>query len=163
TFTVTGGPLTLAGGLLSGNGTVAANVNNTASILAPGKVGAGVTLYSEPFNYTAASQLQGQGGWTEPGYNDPFGSDYQTPEIINQASSGIPAVIGSTAFLVAKVVFAPGPDLITLYVNPTPGSAEGSLVPVASLSVELFAFSQIAISTGAHAHWSFDEIRIGTT
>src|SRR5204863_4924037 len=81
----------------------------------------------------------------------------------NQASSSTPVVVGTTTFLVAKVQFVAGADTITLYVNPTPGSAEGSLVAAATLNAELFAFNQIAISTGAGAHWTLDEIRLGTS
>jgi hypothetical protein len=73
-----------------------------------------------------------------------------------------PVVVGQTTFLVAKVQFAPGHDTITLYVNPTPGASEGSLVPPPRSTRELFAFNQIAISTGANAHWTLDEIRIST-
>jgi hypothetical protein len=79
----------------------------------------------------------------------------------NQASSSVPAVVGQTAFLVAKVQFVTGNDTITLYVNPTPGAVEGALVPSATLSADLFSFNMIAISTGANCHWTLDEIRIG--
>ena len=264
TLTVTGAPLTQSGGTFTGSGTINANVTNSAAVATPTKYGTGIPAYYEAFNYSAGSQLQGQGGWTEPGYNDSFGKDFQTPELItsagmsypnlvtggravqtsgifsydnlnfgpsgfiggnsgtfwfgflirqdtvgnnpsqngpdygglvlgngpdannvligkpgggagvnnwsldnnvstNQASSSVPVVVGQTTFLVAKVQFAPGLDTITLYVNPTPGAPEGSLVAAATLNAELFAFNQIAISTGANAHWTLDEIRISTT
>jgi hypothetical protein len=89
-----------------------------------------------------------------------------------QASSSVASQLGVTAFLVARIVLnddgIPGTsgadlDTVTLYVNPAPGTAEGSLVPAATLSMELFDFNNLGLSTGSSAKWSFDEIRAGTS
>ena len=268
TFTLTGASLSNAsGGTLRGGGTFAADITHAGGTVIPERPGAGSTVYYEPFGYAAGSQLHGQGGWTEPGLNDPFSSDYQKPELIQasslsspnlvtsgrsvqtqglysfdmatmpsflggdgntywisflirrdqngtggaagpdygglvlgtgpgifigkpgggagvanwgleagnatvQSASTVPSTLGVTAFLVAKIEFhddgIPGTspadnDVVTLYVNPAPGTAEGSLVPAATLSMELFNFNNLGLSTGANAKWAFDEIRAGTT
>ncbi len=260
TLSVTGAPLTNgAQGVLKGGGAIAADISNTNGTVNPNKTGTGSLVYSEPFNYTAGSQLQNQGGWTEPGFSDPFSSDFNTPEIIQSASlsypnletsgrsvqtsgtysfdqylspasiggagntfwfsflirqdttggggmlgndygglvigqlnspastlfigkpgdnnlyslqvtdgsqlasSAVSETVGSTALLVAKVQFANGADTVTLYVNPTVGATEASLTPAATLSAELFNISLLAISTGANAHWTVDELRVATT
>ena len=262
TLTITGSPLTHSGGSLQGAGTIVANISQSGGNLDPNKPGTGIMVFHEPFNYTAGSQLNGQGGWNEPGLNDPFSADYQTPEIVQNggggsnslispnllatgrsvytsgffsydnvtmpsfigaagttqwvgfmirkdtngtgggtnpdyggivlgngpdaanvfigkpgtnpnwslevsngsqlAPSSTPMVLGTTAFLVAKIDFTAGVDTVRLYVNPTPGAAEGSLVQAAQLSVELFNLNLLAMSAGSGAHWSFDEIRIGS-
>ena len=77
-----------------------------------------------------------------------------------QVSSGTPAVVGQTAFLVVRADFLPGNDLFTLYTNPAPGGLEptGGIVKT---DLNLGVVSRLGIySTGAFA---VDEIRLGTT
>jgi hypothetical protein len=77
-----------------------------------------------------------------------------------QVSSGVPAVVGRTAFLVLKAEFLPGNDQFTLYVNPTPGHLEPTS-GVTKADLDLGAVSKVGIySSGAFA---VDEIRIGTS
>jgi hypothetical protein len=91
TLSIAGSALTNgAAGVLKGSGTIAADISNTSGTVNPNKTGSGSVVYTEPFNYTAGSQLQGQGGWTEPGFSDPFSNDYQTPELINSAGLSYP-------------------------------------------------------------------------
>lgn len=77
-----------------------------------------------------------------------------------QISSGVPTVVGRAVLLVLKAQFQAGPDVFTLYVNPTPGQPEpGS--SVVKTDLDLGTVARIGIySTGAFA---IDEIRIGTT
>lgn len=81
----------------------------------------------------------------------------------NQVNSGTPVVVGRTALLVVKLQFnsGPGPDVVTLYVNPTPGRPEPSSNAVKE-NLDLGTVSGIfIISLGASS--AIDEIRIGTT
>src|SRR5262245_17851183 len=81
----------------------------------------------------------------------------------NQVNSGVPVVIGHTALLVVKFNFN-GPadtDVITLYVDPTPGRPEPSS-PAVKQNLDLGTVTFLNfITAGATA--IFDEIRIGTT
>jgi hypothetical protein len=79
----------------------------------------------------------------------------------NQFVSGVPVVVGRTALLVVKLNFNAGQDVVTLYVDPTPGRTEpGSTAVKQNLDlgnvVALTFFSAGATSI-------IDEIRIGTT
>ena len=77
-----------------------------------------------------------------------------------QVSSGVPAVIGQTAFLVVRMDFNAGNDTFTLYMNPVPGQPEPS-GGVVKTDLDLAAVTVLGIySTGAFA---VDEIRIGAT
>jgi hypothetical protein len=77
-----------------------------------------------------------------------------------QVSSGVPTVVGQTAFLVVRADFLAGNDLFSLYVNPAPGAPEPANGVVKS-DLNLGTVSRIGIySTGA---FSIDEIRIGST
>jgi hypothetical protein len=77
-----------------------------------------------------------------------------------QLSSGVPVVIGQTAFFVVKADFLAGADHFTLYVNPTPGEGEPATGIVKS-DQDLGAITRVGIySTGA---FDVDEIRIGAT
>ncbi len=77
-----------------------------------------------------------------------------------QVSSGTPAVVGRTAFLVVKAEFLPGNDVFTLYTNPDPRDPEPA-DGVTKTDLNLGVVSRVGIyTTGALA---VDEIRIGTT
>lgn len=77
-----------------------------------------------------------------------------------QHPSGAPVVIGQTALMVVKLQFLPGADMVTLYVNPSPGGREPVADAVKS-DLDLGVVSALGVySTGAFA---IDEIRIGTT
>jgi hypothetical protein len=87
---------------------------------------------------------------------------------VPQSSSGVNAVFGQTAFLVASITFhtaATAVDNISLYVNPTPGGVLSS--PQATLNLELSdpvgGFNDWYFSAGANAQWTFDELRIGAS
>ena len=79
----------------------------------------------------------------------------------NQASSGVPAVVGRTSMLVVKFEFSSGPDVMTLYVDPTPGRPEPTGDAVKT-DLDLGLVSRMfLVSTGAS--YAIDEIRVGTT
>jgi hypothetical protein len=79
----------------------------------------------------------------------------------NQASSGVQAVVGRTSMLVVKLEFNSGPDVMTLYVDPTPGRPEPAGDAVKT-DLDLGLVSRMALaSTGAS--YAIDEIRVGTT
>ncbi len=68
-------------------------------------------------------------------------------------------------FLVAHLEFQPGSDVVTLYINPTPGIEPGpgfdpGLI-VVKTDLDLGTFTQVALIAGDAAQQSFDEIRIG--
>ena len=77
-----------------------------------------------------------------------------------QLSSGVPVVIGQTAFFVVKAEFRAGVDIFTLYANPAPGEPEPANGVIKS-DRDLGAVTRVGIySTGA---FEVDEIRIGAT
>lgn len=77
-----------------------------------------------------------------------------------QVSSGVPTVVGQTAFLVVRADFLSGNDLFTLYANPSPGEPEPTS-GVVKADLNLGAVTRLGIySTGA---FSVDEIRIGAS
>jgi hypothetical protein len=77
-----------------------------------------------------------------------------------QLSSGVPVAIGQTAFLVVKAEFRAGPDIFTLYANPTPGEPEPASGAIKS-DRDFGTISRVGIySTGA---FEVDEIRIGAS
>jgi hypothetical protein len=79
----------------------------------------------------------------------------------NQASSGVRAVVGRTSMLVVKFEFNSGADVVTLYVDPTPGRLEPTSNAVKT-DLDLGLVSRMFIvSTGAS--YAIDEIRVGTT
>lgn len=74
--------------------------------------------------------------------------------------SGVPGEIGKTRLVVVKMEFLPGPDRFTLFMDPTPGSAEpadGTVKEDLDLqrAEKIFLYSRAA--------WSVDELRLGTT
>src|SRR5262249_9133369 len=79
----------------------------------------------------------------------------------NQVSSGAPVVVGHTALLVVKLQFDAGPDVVTLFVNPTPGRPEPSSNAVKT-NLDLGTVSAITFFSSGGS-FAFDEIRIGTT
>jgi hypothetical protein len=86
---------------------------------------------------------------------------------LNVVSSGVPVVPNQTYFLVAHFQFRDGNDQATLFVNPTPGTAEptGGVtysdldMPIVQPVVELIA----AGNTGQGVVMELDELRIGGT
>jgi hypothetical protein len=77
-----------------------------------------------------------------------------------QVASGVPVVVGETAFLVVRADFLPGKDVFRLYVNPVPGEPEPTSGAVKT-DLDLGAVTRLGIySTGAFA---IDEIRLGAT
>jgi hypothetical protein len=79
-----------------------------------------------------------------------------------EASSGVPLVIGQSAFLVTRIDFLDGLDKATLYVNPVPGAPEPAGGTVYT-GLDLGQFTQIAITNGNNSAWTTDEIRVATT
>ncbi|HEY8428272.1 MAG TPA: hypothetical protein VIL20_07850 [Sandaracinaceae bacterium] len=78
----------------------------------------------------------------------------------SQVSTGVPAVLGETALVVVRIDFGPGPDTVTVYVNPEPGAPEPATGVVKS-DVDLMTFWALEIySSGA---FSIDELRVGET
>lgn len=77
-----------------------------------------------------------------------------------QLSSGVPTVVGQTAFMVVKAEFFAANEIFTLYANPAPGEPEPAAGIVKS-DLNLGSVPRIGIySTGA---FDVDEIRIGAT
>jgi hypothetical protein len=80
---------------------------------------------------------------------------------LNQVVSGVPVVAGRTALLVVKFNFNAANDVITLYVDPTPGRLEPSSTAVkVNLNLGTVTFISF-VSFGATS--IIDEIRIGDT
>lgn len=78
----------------------------------------------------------------------------------NQINSGTPVVVRRTALLVVKLQFDLGDDVVTLYVDPTPGRPEPGSTAVKQ-NLDLGTVSGISTqSFGALS--AIDEIRIGT-
>jgi len=80
-----------------------------------------------------------------------------------QVPSGKPVLPHRVALLVVKIQFLPGNDLVTLYVDPTPGQPEPAS-GVTKSDLDLGMVSTIQISTGlVTSGVTIDEIRVGTT
>lgn len=82
----------------------------------------------------------------------------------SQAFDGTTVTPHETVLLVLKCEFLPGNDTFTLYVNPTPGSAE-PLTGAAKTDADIGTCSSLTISSGYDATHTFviDEIRLGAT
>ncbi len=81
-------------------------------------------------------------------------------------ASGVTAAEDAPLFLVAHIEFQPGNDVVTLYVNPTPGVEAGRRLRSRTMSSSRptstsGTFTQVALIAGDAAQQSFDEIRIG--
>ncbi|MCB2008525.1 MAG: DUF4347 domain-containing protein, partial [Rhodoferax sp.] len=83
------------------------------------------------------------------------------------AVSGINAVNGQNTLLVLKLEHLAGNDVVTLYVNPTPGLAAPDSIRTASASIDLGTFTRIAVTGSTVLIGSnttiIDEIRVGRT
>ena len=80
-----------------------------------------------------------------------------------QVPSGKPALAHRNALLVVKIQFLPGNDLVTLYVDPTPGQPEPSS-GVSKSDLDLGMVSTIQTTSGMFTSGvTMDEIRVGTT
>jgi hypothetical protein len=76
--------------------------------------------------------------------------------------SNIPAVIGTTTFLVLRIDFTEGVDPCYLYVNPFPGTAEPPTAPSVSL-IDLGFINLTRLSLTGPGGVAMDSIRIGTS
>lgn len=84
----------------------------------------------------------------------------------NARVNGISATANQTALLVLKIDHAAGDDLVTLYVNPTPGAASPGATFSASTNLDLGNFNRIAVVAGqlfGSTNSLLDEIRVGQT
>jgi hypothetical protein len=77
------------------------------------------------------------------------------------ATSNVPAEVGKTVFLVARVDYTEGVDPVHLYVNPQPGAPEPTTPTVSLIDYDVQIFKQLSI-TGPGGS-AFDAIRIGTS
>lgn len=76
----------------------------------------------------------------------------------NPVSTGIPAVVGKTVFVVLRIDFAAGPDTVTMYLDPVPGAPEPA-TGIVKDDLDVGTVTGLTIySTGA---FSMDELRVG--
>src|SRR5712671_4219132 len=96
-------------------------------------------------------------------YSTNFISGTTTSRVPVDAYSGTPATSNQTVLLVVRVDFNFGsPDVFSLYVNPTPGSAEPA-VASAILTNDIGTQNGLALNSGNGGRAFFDEIRLGGT
>ncbi len=100
-----------------------------------------------------------------------WGLEYSTNSIVGSttntvfvdAYSSTPAASNQTVLLVVRIDFNFGsPDVFSLYVNPTPGSAE-PVVASAIITNDIGTQNGLALNSGNGGQAFFDEIRLGGT
>jgi hypothetical protein len=75
--------------------------------------------------------------------------------------SNVPVVVGQTELFVLRVDFLPGDDMLSLYLNPTPGLPEPAVPDVLKTDLDVGMVSSVTINN--YGGFSTDEIRIGSS
>jgi len=75
--------------------------------------------------------------------------------------SNVPVVQGQTVLLVLEAQFQPGDDLLSLFVNPTPGQAQPATASATKGDLDVGTVSDVVINN--YGGYTTDEIRIGPT
>lgn len=81
-----------------------------------------------------------------------------------EVCSNTAPALNTTVFLVVKVVFQQGNDMIHLFVDPQPGVAEPAAADATKNDLNLDAGGMFqAVALHSKSDWDFDEIRVGPT
>jgi hypothetical protein len=92
-----------------------------------------------------------------------YGIAQSGPAVVVPANTPGGTVADTPTFLVAEIIFAPGDDVVNLYVNPMPGQPLPS-VPALTATRDDIRFDRIRIQSGGGAEtFRFDEFRLCDT
>jgi hypothetical protein len=89
-------------------------------------------------------------------------TDYGLEGPVNDLSLSSTSVVqGQTVFFVLRASFLPGNDILSLYMNPTPGQPEPSTPDAVKTDLDVGTVTGLTINN--YGGFTTDEIRIGTT